>query len=81
MNFSTSTARIPPPRQSKALRRDLSPLGRGAWPVVVLAFGLLSSSTIAARADADHAAIAKASLEQYIRPGYTQFAESADALK
>jgi predicted lipoprotein len=48
---------------------------------VVLAFVLLSSSTIAAHADADHAAIAKASLEQYIRPGYAQFAESTDALK
>ena len=81
MNFSTSTARIAPPRQSKALRRDLSPLGRGAWPVVVLAFGLLSSSSIAARADADHAAIARASLQQYIRPGYAQLAQSTEALK
>ena len=34
-----------------------------------------------AHADADHAAIAKASLEQYIRPGYAQFAQSTDALK
>ena len=31
---------------------------------------------MAAQADADHAAIAKASLEQYIRPGYTQFAKA-----
>ena len=48
---------------------------------MVLAFGLLSSSTIAARADADHAAIARASLQQYIRPGYAQLAQSTEALK
>ena len=39
------------------------------------------SYAIAAQADADLAAIAKASLEQYIRPGYAQFAQSTDALK
>lgn len=35
----------------------------------------------AARAEADHAAIAKAALEQYIRPGYAELAESASSLK
>ena len=33
-----------------------------------------------AQAEADHAAIAKASLEQYIRPGYAHLAESTEAL-
>jgi uncharacterized protein len=42
---------------------------------------LALSVATAAHADADHAAIAKASLEQYIRPGYAQFAQSTDALK
>ena len=59
-----------------AASRRMRPL-TGAIVVAILA---LSGAT-AAHADADHAAIAKASLEQYIRPGYTQFAESADALK
>ena len=30
--------------------------------------------------DADHAAIAKATLEQFIRPGYAHFTESTEAL-
>ena len=47
---------------------------------VVVAILCLSSVT-PAHADADHGAIAKASLEQYIRPGYAQFAVAADALK
>ena len=42
---------------------------------------LISLSPIEVHADADHAAIAKASLEQYIRPGYAQFAQSTNALK
>jgi predicted lipoprotein len=42
---------------------------------------LVSLSPMEAQADADHAGIAKASLEQYIRPGYAQFAGSMDALK
>jgi predicted lipoprotein len=41
---------------------------------------LFSSSTIVAQADADHAAIARASLEQFIRPGYAHLAESTEAL-
>jgi len=49
----------------------------GAIVVAILA---LSVAT-AAQADADLPAIAKASLEQYIRPGYAQFAQSTDALK
>ena len=47
---------------------------------VVVAILCLSSVT-PAHADADHGAIEKASLEQYIRPGYAQFAVAADALK
>jgi uncharacterized protein len=69
----------PHPRRSKALRRDLSPLGRGAAAYAV-ATVLVCFTTVAAQAEADHAAIAKASLERYIRPGYAQFAESSEAL-
>jgi len=47
---------------------------------IVVAILYLSSAT-PALADADHASIAKASLEQYIRPGYAQFAQSTDGLK
>jgi uncharacterized protein len=39
------------------------------------------SAVTPAHAEADHVAIAKASLEQYMRPGYAQFAESTDGLK
>jgi predicted lipoprotein len=42
---------------------------------------LALASSSAAYADADHAAIAKSSLEAYIHPGYGQFAASTDALK
>jgi len=44
------------------------------------ALGMLSAA-VAAHAEADHAAIAKAALEQYIRPGYAALADSAGALK
>ena len=50
----------------------------GAIVVAILA---LERSLRAAQADADLPAIAKASLEQYIRPGYAQFAQSTDVLK
>ena len=46
---------------------------------LIFAILCLGSAT-SAQAEADHAAIAKASLEQYIRPGYAYFAESSDAL-
>ena len=46
----------------------------------MLATLLLCSTTVLAQAEADHAAIAKASLEQYIRPGYAHLAESTEAL-
>jgi predicted lipoprotein len=46
----------------------------------VLATLLVCSTTVLAQAEADHAAIAKASLEQYIRPGYAHLAESTEAL-
>jgi uncharacterized protein len=49
-------------------------------PVAAVAWMLLLSGTMAVQAEADHAAIAKASLEQYIRPGYTHLAESTTAL-
>jgi uncharacterized protein len=49
----------------------------GAIVVAILA---LSVAT-AAQADADLPAIAKASLEQYIRPGYARLAQSTDVLK
>jgi uncharacterized protein len=41
---------------------------------------MLVFCSASAHAEADHAAIAKASLEQYIRPGYAQFAASTEAL-
>jgi predicted lipoprotein len=47
----------------------------------IVAAALCLSSVTSAHAEADHAAIAKASLDQYIRPGYKQFAESTGALK
>ncbi|MGB8710304.1 MAG: imelysin family protein, partial [Methyloceanibacter sp.] len=46
----------------------------------VLATVLICSIAGIAHAEADHAAIAKASLEQYIRPGYAHLAESTAAL-
>ena len=46
----------------------------------MLATLLVCSTTALAQAEADHAAIAKASLEQYIRPGYAHLAESTEAL-
>jgi uncharacterized protein len=52
---------------------------RGQTGAIAVAILCLGSAT-SAQAEADHAAIAKASLEQYIRPGYAYFAESSDAL-
>jgi uncharacterized protein len=46
----------------------------------VLATALTCSTAGIALAEADHAAIAKQGLEQYIRPGYAHLAESTDAL-
>jgi predicted lipoprotein len=46
-----------------------------------LAIAIFVAGVTPAHADADHAAIATASLEQYIRPGYAQFAQGTDALK
>jgi predicted lipoprotein len=43
-------------------------------------FVVLCLSATGARAEADHAAVAQAALKNYIRPGYTQFAESAALL-
>ena len=49
-------------------------------PRAALTIALLCLSTSAAQAESDHAAIARDSLEQYIRPGYAQLAKSAEAL-
>ena len=49
--------------------------------LVLLASALLSLGVDSTRADADLPAIARASLEQYIRPGYAAFAASAASLK
>jgi predicted lipoprotein len=45
---------------------------------MLLGLGCLAATQ--AQAEADHAAIAQASLENYIRPGYANFAESAASL-
>jgi predicted lipoprotein len=42
---------------------------------------MLCATASFAQAEADHAAIAKAALEQYIRPGYAALADSTGALK
>ena len=52
---------------------------RGQTGAIAVAILCLGSGT-SAQAEADHAAIAKASLEQYIRPAYAHLAESSDAL-
>ena len=44
------------------------------------ALGLSCLAAAAAHAEVNHAAIARAALENYVRPGYAQFAESAAAL-
>jgi predicted lipoprotein len=46
-----------------------------------LAVAILLANVAPVHAEADHAAIAKASLERYIRPGYAQFTQSTEALK
>lgn len=45
-----------------------------------LSLAALCASAVPVHADADHAAIAKATLEQFIRPGYAHFTESTEAL-
>jgi predicted lipoprotein len=49
-------------------------------PRAALTIAILCMSASAAQAEADHAAIAREALEQYIRPGYAHLAESAAAL-
>ncbi|MGB3022297.1 MAG: DUF1513 domain-containing protein [Methyloceanibacter sp.] len=53
---------------------------RQTGAIVVFAILCLSSAP-PAHAEADHAAIARAALEQYIRPGYAELAKSAVSLK
>ena len=45
-----------------------------------LSLAALCASAVPVHTDADHAAIAKATLEQFIRPGYAHFTESTEAL-
>jgi predicted lipoprotein len=48
--------------------------------ILFAAAAILGASLSPARADADHAAIAKASLTQVIRPGYAAFADATGAV-
>ena len=47
----------------------------------ILAVAMLCASAVSARAEADHAAIARAALSEVIRPGYATLAGAADALQ
>lgn len=62
-------------------RFHLSPLGRGGFLALLAAVCLLVVSSTAARAEADHAAIARAALGEIIRPGFASLAGSATALE
>jgi uncharacterized protein len=70
-------------RQEQKRRSEppLSP-GRGGMPAcaAVLLVMFCCASSGAALAEADHAAIAKAALTEYIRPGYVELAKRTDAL-
>lgn len=59
----------------------LSLKGRGDPYSYVIAAVLLCASASMARAEADHAAIARASLTEVIRPGYAALAQETGALK
>jgi uncharacterized protein len=58
----------------------LSPRGRGGLTAVVAGAAILFASAVAARAETDHAAIARAALNEVIRPGYAALAEGTAAL-
>jgi uncharacterized protein len=69
--FTSNPPPYPPPQGGR--RREIA-------TSLIFAILCLGIAATQAQADADHAAIAKASLEQYIRPAYAHFAESSDAL-
>ena len=66
--------------RSNPLTPALSPKGRGRVFAFTAAACVLIASVRAARAEVDHAALARAALQDVIRPGFTALAESADAL-
>jgi uncharacterized protein len=63
------------------LTPTLSPKGRGSLTAVFTCAAVVFASASAARAETDHAAIARAALNDVIRPGYTALAEEAAALR
>src|SRR5262245_41564974 len=63
-------------RQSP-LTQALSPLGRGGFAAVFACAAIVCA--FAARAETDHAAIARAALTEVIRPGYAALAEETAA--
>jgi predicted lipoprotein len=72
---------LPPSRRDAPTSPARGEVGASCnWRAGAYALLLVLAVGTPAHAEADHAAIAKASLEQYIRPGYTQFAESTEAL-
>ncbi len=65
--------------RSNPLTPTLSPRGRGG-ALAFLAAVLFSASVCPAHAETDHAAIAKASLTEVIRPGYAALSDATGAL-
>jgi uncharacterized protein len=51
------------------------------WALGLLVITVLCMAALPARAEADHAALARAALQNVIRPGYLALAKAADALK
>jgi uncharacterized protein len=66
-------------RQSP-LTPALSPKGRGGIAAVFTCAAIVLASATLARAETDHAAIARAALNEVIRPGYAALAEETAAL-
>lgn len=62
-------------------RHHFSPKGGRSILAVLVGAAILGASVTTAQAEADHAAIAKASLTEVIRPGYAAFANAAGALQ
>src|SRR5262245_7413178 len=58
----------------------LSPAGRASVAAVFVGAAILLASAFAARAETDHAAIARAALNDVVRPGYAALAEETAAL-
>jgi uncharacterized protein len=57
----------------------LAPPGRGSF-ATILSAAIVCAGAFPARAETDHAAIARAALTEVIRPGYAAFAEETAAL-